>query len=286
MNRQIAKQINNLIDQYRKKSNVIPFVRDNLVPKPLSGFHQWADSKELEGGFLIGNQNGSNIWLLLINWKDVNDEFYVVLFPENKQRVIAEIHEVISEEKDRSLLKWRYRPSKRDGKNEERKAYFSKYFLNLDLSLEVSISVPEKVDEVSGFLNELLSLSENREKADSLDKNTPDFRDSFPEGKLKERLHKQRERSSSLIKTVKEEALAQHGKLECQCCGFDFEVKYGELGREFIEAHHTKPVSELHQDGEKTQKEDIALVCANCHKMLHRKRPWLKMNELKKLTKK
>ena len=57
------------------------------------------------------------------------------------------------------------------------------------------------------------------------------------------------------------------------------------MSREFIEAHHTKPVTELHQDGEKTQKEDIELVCANCHRMLHRKRPWLKMNELKKLTK-
>lgn len=278
MNKQIAKQINDLIDQYRMESDVVPVVRESLIPKPLSGFHQWANSKEFEGGFLIENLNGSNVWLLLIKWNEGN-EFYVVLFPENKQGPVAEIHEVINEE-DRSLLKWRYKPSKRDGKNEERKAYFSKYFLGL----EVFISIPEKIDEVSDFLSELLSLSENRQKADSLDKNTPDFRDSFPEGKLKERLHKQRERNSSLIKAVKKEALEKYGKLECQCCGFDFEVKYGELGREFIEAHHTKPVSELHQDGEKTQKEDIALVCANCHRMLHRKRPWLKMNGLKKLT--
>ena len=279
MKKQIAKQINNLINEYRKKSDVIPVVRDNLIPKPLSGFHQWADSKEFEGGFLIENQNGSDIWLLLIKWHDEKD-FYIVLFPENKQGPVAEIHKVVNEGNE-SLLKWRYKPSKRDGKNENRKEYFSKYFL----ALEVFISIPEKVDEISDFLNELLSLSENREKADNLDRNTPDFRDSFPEGKLKERLHKQRERSSSLIKAVKKEALDQHGKLECQCCGFDFEVKYGYLGREFIEAHHTKPVSELHQDGEKTQKEDIALVCANCHRMLHRKRPWIKMNELKKLTK-
>jgi len=278
MDKQIAKQINDLIDQYQQESDVVPVVRDNLIPKPLSGFHQWADSKEFEGGFLIGNQQESNVWLLLIKWNEGN-EFYVVLFPENKQGPVAEIHEIISEE-DGSLLKWRYKPSKRDGKNEERKEYFSKYFLGL----EVFISIPEKIDEVGDFLSELLSLAENREKADILDRNTPDFRDSFPEGKLKERLHKQRERNSSLIKAVKKEALEKHGKLVCQCCGFDFEVKYGELGREYIEAHHTKPVSELHQDGEKTQKEDIALVCANCHRMLHRKRPWLKMNELKKLT--
>ena len=33
----------------------------------------------------------------------------------------------------------------------------------------------------------------------------------------------------------------------------------------------------------KTKIEDIALVCSNCHKMLHRKRPWLKMSEIKSL---
>ena len=278
MNKQIAKQVNGLIDQYRKKPDVVPGIRDNLIPEPLSGFHRWANSKEFEGGFLIENQNGSDIWLLLIKWNEGN-EFYVVLFPENKQGPMAEIHEVINEE-DRSFLKWRYKPSKRDGKNEERKACFSKSFSGL----EVLISIPKNIDEVSDFLSNLLSLSENREKANSLDRNIPDFSDSFPEGKLKERLHKYRERSSALITAVKNEVLAQHGKLECQCCGFDFEVNYGEPGREFIEAHHTKPVSELRQDGEKTQKEDIALVCANCHRMLHRKRPWLKMNELKKLT--
>jgi predicted HNH restriction endonuclease len=277
MKKQIVKQIDNLLNEYRKKSDVVPLVRDYLAPKPLSGFHRWADSKEFEGGFLIENENGFKIWLLLIEWNKKNG-FYIVLFPENKKGPLVEIQEV-SIDGNESHLKWRYKPSKRDGKNEERKAYFAKYFFDL----EVFIPIPEKVDEVSDFLNELLSLSENREKADNLDRNTPDFRNSFPEGKLKEQLHKQRERNSSLIKIVKTEVLNQYGKLECQCCGFDFEVKYGELGREFIEAHHTKPVSELHQDGEKTQKEDIALVCANCHRMLHRKRPWLKMNELKNL---
>ncbi|MDD3448369.1 MAG: HNH endonuclease [Gammaproteobacteria bacterium] len=279
MERKIARHIHDLVVEYKKDKNSFPVVKDDLVPKPLSGFHQWADSKDFEGGFLIENRNGPNIWLLLIKWSAEND-FYVVLFPENKAGPIAEIHDVVKESDD-LFLRWRYRPSKRDGNNDKRKSYFSKYFF----SLEVVISIPSVVDDVSAFLNELLSLSENREKADNLDKNTPDFRDSFPEGKLKERLHKQRERNSSLIKAVKQEALEKKGKLECQCCGFDFEKEYGELGREFIEAHHTKPVSELHQDGEETKKEDIALVCSNCHRMLHRRRPWLEMNELKKLTK-
>ncbi|MBL1352946.1 MAG: HNH endonuclease [Zetaproteobacteria bacterium] len=127
-------------------------------------------------------------------------------------------------------------------------------------------------------------------KADIFDEIKPNFREAFPEGKLKEKLHKQRERNLRLIRIVKQEALKKYGELECQCCGFDFEFNYGEIGREFIEAHHTKPISELpefrlDENGEETKKEDIALVCSNCHRMLHRKRPWLEMNQLKKLTK-
>jgi len=48
---------------------------------------------------------------------------------------------------------------------------------------------------------------------------------------------------------------------------------YGELGRGFIEAHHTIAVSELYR-GAKTKAKDIALLCPNCHRMVHRRRPW------------
>jgi predicted HNH restriction endonuclease len=34
---------------------------------------------------------------------------------------------------------------------------------------------------------------------------------------------------------------------------------------------------------ELTLVEDIALVCSNCHRMLHRKRHWLSINQLRQL---
>lgn len=43
-----------------------------------------------------------------------------------------------------------------------------------------------------------------------------------------------------------------------------------------------KPISEM-AENEETKVEDIVLVCSNCHRMLHRKRPWLTINELKEL---
>ncbi|WP_236906927.1 HNH endonuclease [Clostridium sporogenes] len=54
------------------------------------------------------------------------------------------------------------------------------------------------------------------------------------------------------------------------------------MGEDFIEGHHIKPVSEL-KEGEKTKVEDIVLLCSNCHKMIHRKRPWLSREKLKTL---
>ena len=85
------------------------------------------------------------------------------------------------------------------------------------------------------------------------------------------------------MQQAKQIAMDQTGDLRCACCGFDFYSTYGDVGKGFIEAHHTKPISELHENGEKTKIEDLALVCANCHRMLHRKRPWLKMDNMTQL---
>ena len=74
-------------------------------------------------------------------------------------------------------------------------------------------------------------------------------------------------------------------RLSCQVCNFSFEENYGGLGKGFIEAHHIFPISELTEETP-TKVEDIALVCSNCHRMLHRRRPWLSLEELNKVKNK
>ena len=106
----------------------------------------------------------------------------------------------------------------------------------------------------------------------------------FPEGKISERKHKFRERNSKVVQLAKQNFKDANGRLFCQVCEFDFEEEYGEIGRDFIEAHHTIPVSEMGA-GHKTKIDDIAMLCPNCHRMAHKKRPWLKMEELKQLLK-
>lgn len=101
------------------------------------------------------------------------------------------------------------------------------------------------------------------------------------EGKLLTRLHRVRERNRSLIDRRKAKALKQHGRLACEGCGFDFEARYGSRGRGFIECHHTKPVHTLSVKGERTTEDDLALLCANCHRMIHASRPWLSVEELR-----
>lgn len=66
-------------------------------------------------------------------------------------------------------------------------------------------------------------------------------------------------------------ALLIHG-YKCQVCGFDFEKAYGELGKGYIEVHHTKPLYSLAEEMIINPETDLVCVCANCHRMLHRKK--------------
>jgi 5-methylcytosine-specific restriction protein A len=72
------------------------------------------------------------------------------------------------------------------------------------------------------------------------------------------------------------------GRLTCEGCDFDFADTYGERGKGYMEVHHTRPVHEI-RPGQVTRLADLALVCANCHRMIHARRPWLKLEELRPL---
>jgi 5-methylcytosine-specific restriction protein A len=55
---------------------------------------------------------------------------------------------------------------------------------------------------------------------------------------------------------------------------------YGDLGAGFAECHHKLPLAA----GERrTLLSDLAIVCANCHRMLHRRSPWLTVEELQEI---
>jgi 5-methylcytosine-specific restriction protein A len=75
--------------------------------------------------------------------------------------------------------------------------------------------------------------------------------------------------------------LARHGQLQCEVCGFDFQATYGKLGEGFLECHHKIPLHELEEEAITTL-DDLALLCANCHRMVHASKPWLTIEQLQK----
>lgn len=106
----------------------------------------------------------------------------------------------------------------------------------------------------------------------------------FPEGKEAYQIHRTKERNGILPKKKKDLALTKTGTLECEVCGFDFFKTYGDRGMGFIECHHNKPISEMN-DEQQVSLRDMALLCSNCHRMIHRFRPWLSVEELRSLIK-
>lgn len=101
------------------------------------------------------------------------------------------------------------------------------------------------------------------------------------EGRLLTRLHLYRERDRELVKRRKQRAMRETGKLVCEGCEFDFEATYGERGRGVIECHHVKAIETLAQEGQRVTEDDLALLCSNCHRMVHARRPWLSIEDLR-----
>lgn len=95
--------------------------------------------------------------------------------------------------------------------------------------------------------------------------------------------HRQRERDRSLVAEAKARAGGAAQGLACRACGFDFERTYGELGMGFIEIHHGVALATYADEGGATRIEDLVAVCSNCHRMLHRRRPWLTVSGLTSL---
>ena len=102
--------------------------------------------------------------------------------------------------------------------------------------------------------------------------------DTTTEGGMKVRISKSYERSAKL----RQQAVEIHG-YSCQVCGFDFKKTFGKWGENFAEVHHIKPLHELDGTPEVVNPHtDLAVLCANCHRMVHRKKKTtLSIDELK-----
>lgn len=88
------------------------------------------------------------------------------------------------------------------------------------------------------------------------------------EGRRRLVLHLQRERNQTVVRHKKRQAVS----LACEVCGFSFGRAYGSAASEYCEVHHLLPFSEVEQTT-RTRMEDLAILCANCHRVVHLHNP-------------
>lgn len=71
---------------------------------------------------------------------------------------------------------------------------------------------------------------------------------------------------------ARQECIDYYGT-KCWVCDFDYHECYGPIGSQYIEVHHRIPIAERAQAGgyELDPIKDLCPLCANCHRMVHRK---------------
>jgi predicted HNH restriction endonuclease len=69
---------------------------------------------------------------------------------------------------------------------------------------------------------------------------------------------------------VRADAFRIHG-YRCQICTFDFGEVYGKWGEQFAEVHHRIPLGNASSERTTNPETDLVVLCANCHRMTHRK---------------
>jgi 5-methylcytosine-specific restriction protein A len=132
----------------------------------------------------------------------------------------------------------------------------------LSLGKDVNIQ-PKGISAIPGYIlyrDKETENIENQYTENTLGNSQIDF----TEGAIEEMVVELRKRDPRL----KIAALQTYGTT-CQICGFNFSEVYGNLGDGYIELHHKNPLSER-DTIQQTTLDEVAVVCANCHRMLHR----------------
>jgi len=98
------------------------------------------------------------------------------------------------------------------------------------------------------------------------------------EGAKKLRIHLVGERDRSIVEAKKKSAKS----LKCEVCGFLFREVYKGLKVDYCEAHHLVPFQNLEENAE-VRLEDLAILCANCHRVAHLKYPPYPLQKIREM---
>lgn len=146
----------------------------------------------------------------------------------------------------------------------------------LELKSKADISYNDLIGILSG-----IEISESQSQEDINSEVAVDYTVG-KEGQKKQIYTTRYERNPKLRKM----AIQIHG-LKCMACGFDFEERYGQRGEGYIEVHHVVPLANQEEQIQVNPYTDLVTLCANCHRIVHRKKnEILSLEELKNIIRK
>lgn len=93
-------------------------------------------------------------------------------------------------------------------------------------------------------------------------------------------VHFRRERDRALTGRKRKAVLAEHGRLACEACGLVSKDAYPGLQGDVLEVHHRIPLADDSGSVE-THLDDLALLCANCHRAIHRETPLVTVEDFR-----
>lgn len=149
-----------------------------------------------------------------------------------------------------------------------------------------STLIREAADKINEIQNEIFGMT-NAGAAVTLEdaaaKPPTDLEEDIvgKEGRLLIRIHAYKERDRAFSARAKKYYRDKNGgRLVCEACDLDPVASYGPAGERCIEAHHKVPIEELQPDSI-TRVDEMAMVCASCHRIIHSQKPCLTIEEVR-----
>ena len=138
---------------------------------------------------------------------------------------------------------------------------------HLALGKLISVRKPG-ISAVPGYVRMLVP-----EEAPTVDIDVHEYEGT--EGRKRLLVHLSRERDLRIVGQKKKSSPS----LACQVCGFSFGGVYGPQAVDYCEVHHLLPLGHAKAE-RKTALKDLAVLCANCHRVVHLKNPPFTLEEM------
>ena len=160
-----------------------------------------------------------------------------------------------------------------------------------------NLFVPKAKKQKGGLGQSLVWYADSGKENDRLFRqNLLDFIELYEHQRLESKLNEPRRLKEGAPRTrtstkyernsTARDICIRHYGTRCIVCGFNFLDFYGEIGKDYIQVHHLKLLSETGQEYAVDPIRDLRPVCPNCHAMIHRRTPPYTIEEMRALLKK